>query len=134
MYFRREWPSGLRHCSKNQKVHRSNPIRHSTMLRDGTLLQGSQWLLSQKWKMQWSTLGEWGCPLNYGPRLAVGQPNSSQKILKNQRFTTVCLEVWIAQWKNPSYEKIWVKKLSNYSEGNFACCYHNQIFENKTTI
>ena len=33
-----------------------------------------------------------------------------------------------------SYEKILGKKLSNYSEENFACCYNNQIFEIKIII
>ena len=29
--------------------------------------------------MQWLTSGEWGCPLNNGPKLAMGLPNSSWK-------------------------------------------------------
>ena len=28
-------------------------------------------------KMQWLTFGEWGCPPDNDPKLAVGQPNSS---------------------------------------------------------
>ena len=31
------WPSGLRRCSKNQKVPGLNPTRHSAGLRDPTL-------------------------------------------------------------------------------------------------
>ena len=30
-------------------------------------------------KMQWLTSGEWGCPLNNNPTLAMGQPNSIKK-------------------------------------------------------
>ena len=32
---------------------------------------------SNMYKTQWLTSGEWGCPLDNGPKLAVGQPNSS---------------------------------------------------------
>ena len=35
-------------------------------------------------KTQWLTLGEWGCPLDNGLELVVGQPNSSWK--KNWNF------------------------------------------------
>ena len=37
-----EWPSGLRHCSKNWKVPGSNPTRRSARLRDPASLRGSQ--------------------------------------------------------------------------------------------
>ena len=33
-------------------------------------------------KTQWSTSSDWGCPINNGPKLAVGQPNSSKKKYK----------------------------------------------------
>ena len=33
--------------------------------------------------MQWLTLGEWSCSLGNGPKLAVGQPNSSWKEVVN---------------------------------------------------
>ena len=72
-----EWPRGLMYCSKNQKVPGSNPTRHSAGLREPTSFQGSWWPTGRKCKIQWSTSGEWGCPLNNGPKLAVGQPNSS---------------------------------------------------------
>ena len=35
-----EWPSGLRRCSKNQKVPGSNPTRRSAGLRDPAPLRG----------------------------------------------------------------------------------------------
>ena len=31
------------------------------------------------WKTQWLTSGEWGCPIENGPKLAEGQPNCSSK-------------------------------------------------------
>ena len=74
---RGEWPSGLRRCSKNRKVPGSNPTRRSAGLRDPTSLRGSRWPSGRKCKTQWLTSGEWGCPLDNGPKLAVGQPNSS---------------------------------------------------------
>ena len=36
-------------------------------------------------KMQRLTWGEWGCPLDNGPKLAVGQPNSSSKKIKKSQ-------------------------------------------------
>ena len=75
-----EWPSGLRRCSKNRKVPSSIPTRRSVGLRDPTLLRGSRWPSGRKCKKtQWLTSGEWGCPLDNGPKLAMGQPNSSFK-------------------------------------------------------
>ena len=72
-----EWPSGLRRCCKNQKVPGWSPTRHSAGLRDPISLWGSWWPLGWKCKMQWLTSGEWGCPLYNGPKLTVGQSNSS---------------------------------------------------------
>ena len=76
-----EWPSGLERCSKNRKVPGSNPTRRSAGLRDSTSLQGSRWPSGCKRKTQWLTSGEWVCPLDNGPKLAVGQPNSSWRKL-----------------------------------------------------
>ena len=73
------WPSGLRRCSKNRKVPCSNPTRRSAGLRDPTSLRGSWWPLGRKCNTQWLTSGEWGCPIDNGPKLALGQPNSSLK-------------------------------------------------------
>ena len=75
--YRGEWPSGLRRCSKNRKVPGSNPTRRSDGPRDPTSLRGSRWPPGRKWKTQCLTSGEWGCPLDNGPKLAVGQPSSS---------------------------------------------------------
>ena len=69
---RGEWPSGWRHCSKNWRVPSPNSTRHSARLMDPTLLRGSRWPSGRKYKTQWLTLGEWGCPLDNGPKLAVG--------------------------------------------------------------
>ena len=74
---RGEWPSGLWRCSKNRKVPGLNPTRRSAGLRDPTLLRGFRWPSSRKCKTQWLTSVEWECPLNNGPKLAVGQSNSS---------------------------------------------------------
>ena len=79
-----EWPSGLGRCSKNRKVSGSNPTRRSAGLRDPTSLRGSRWPPGRKCKTQWLTSGEWGCPLDNGPKLAVGQPNSSLKKRKKK--------------------------------------------------
>ena len=89
------WPSGLRRCNKNQKVPGSNPPRHSARLRDPTSLWGSRWPSGQKCKTQWLTSGEWGCPLDNDPKLAVRQPNSSLK--KKKKIHT------LASW--PKTEK-----------------------------
>ena len=83
-----EWPSGLRRCSKNRKVPGSNPTRCSAGLRDPTSLRGSWWPSGRKFKKtQWLTSGQWGCPLDNGPKLAVRQPNSSLK--KKKSFCSV---------------------------------------------
>ena len=79
------WPSGLRHCNKNRKVPGWNPTRHSVRLRDPTSLRGSWWSSSRKCKTQWLTLCGWGSPLDNGPKLVVGQPNSSFNKKKSQR-------------------------------------------------
>ena len=63
--------------NKNRKFPSSNPTRCSAGLRDLTSLRDSLWPSGRKCKMQWLALGEWGCPPNNGPKLAVGQPNSS---------------------------------------------------------
>ena len=76
-YFWGEWPSGLRRCSKNRKVLGSNPTRHLAGLRDPTSLQDSWWPLGRKCKTQWVVLGEWGCLVDNGPKLAMRQLNSS---------------------------------------------------------
>ena len=47
--------------------------------RDPILLQGSQWPLGQTCKNAVINIGWVGCPLDNGPKLAVGQPNSSLK-------------------------------------------------------
>ena len=54
-----EWPSGLRHCSKNRKVSGSNATRHSARFRVPTSLWGSWWPSGWKRKMQWLTSGDW---------------------------------------------------------------------------
>ena len=74
---RGEWPSGLRRCSKNRKVPGSITTRHSAGPRDPTSLRGSRRPPGRKCKTQWLKSGEWGCPLDNGPKLAVGQPNNS---------------------------------------------------------
>ena len=76
-----EWPSGLRRCGKNRKVPSSKPTRRSSRLRDPTSLRGSRWPSGRKCKKtQWLTSGEWGCPLDNDPKLAVGQPNKKKKM------------------------------------------------------
>ena len=72
-----EWPSGSRRCIRIGRIPVQNLTRRSARLRDPTSLRGSQWPSGQKCKMQWLTLSQWGCPLDNGPKLAVGQPNSS---------------------------------------------------------
>ena len=42
-------------------------------------LKDYRWPLGQKSKIQWLTSGEWGCPLDNDPKLALGQPKSSLK-------------------------------------------------------
>ena len=42
VWMRGEWPSGLRHCSKNRKVPGSIPTRRSARLWDPTSLRGSR--------------------------------------------------------------------------------------------
>ena len=74
---RGEWPSGLRRCSKNRKVPGSITTRRSAGPRDPTSLRGSRRPPGRKCKTQWLKSGEWGCPLDNGPKLAVGQPNNS---------------------------------------------------------
>ena len=81
-YFRREWASGLSCCNHNRNDLDSNHARHSAGLRDPTLLWGSRDLRVKYVKTQWLTSGEWGCLLDNGPKLVVGQPNRS--FLKNQ--------------------------------------------------
>ena len=39
---RGEWLSGLTRCSKNRKVHGSNPTRHSVGFRESTSLRSSR--------------------------------------------------------------------------------------------
>ena len=59
-------------------------------------LRGSRWLSGRKCKTQWLTLGEWGRPLDNGPKLPVGSQiavkkknpwssNISQNFEKNQK-------------------------------------------------
>ena len=64
-----EWPSGLR--IKRLLVWTALGAQP----RDPTSLWGSQWPSS--WSWSWVTSGEWGCPLDNGPKLAMGQPNNS---------------------------------------------------------
>ena len=64
-------------CNKIWKVPSSNPTGHLAKLTDPTWLQGSQWPLGQKLKSQWLTLCDKPCHLENGPKLAMGQPNSS---------------------------------------------------------
>ena len=61
----------------NRNVPGSILNRRSAGLRDPTSLRGSRWPSGRKCKRQWLTSGEWGCPLDNDPKLAVGQPNSS---------------------------------------------------------
>ena len=78
-----EWPSGLRRCSKNQKVPGSNSTRRSAGLRDPTSLRGFRWPSGRKCNTQWLTSGEWGCPLDNGPKwggkIAVKKKSSKHK-------------------------------------------------------
>ena len=85
-----EWPSGLRHCS-NWKVPCSKPTKCLARIWDPTLLWGSWWPLGRKCKTQWLTTGEWGCPLDNGPKLAMGQLNSSLKKKSNGSLTFILL-------------------------------------------
>ena len=89
-----EWPSGLRHCS-NWKVPCSKPTKCLARIWDPTLLWGSWWPLGRKCKTQWLTTGEWGCPLDNGPKLAMGQLNSSLKKKKDMAASLLsyCSEV-----------------------------------------
>ena len=87
------WPSGLRRCSKNRKVPGSIPTRRSAGLWDPTSLRGSRWPSGRKCKTQWLTSGEWGCPLDNGPKLAMGQPNSS---LKKKKILYICQDTFIS--------------------------------------
>ena len=108
---RGEWPSVLKHCSKYHKVPSSNPIRHLAWLRDPISLRGSQWPSGQKCKMQWLTSGEWGYPLDNGPKMDVGQPNSSLK--KSNIFFVLSLHKTVTRfvercfWYKNSIKKLW---------------------------
>ena len=53
-----EWPSGLRHCSKNRKVPNSNPIRCYAGLRDQPCYEAPADLQVENLK-HWLTSGEW---------------------------------------------------------------------------
>ena len=73
----REWPSGLRRCDQNGKVSGSNPTRRLAGLWDPTMHEAPGDPRVEYVKRKWLTLGEWDCLLDNGPKLAVGQPNSS---------------------------------------------------------
>ena len=70
----------------------SNPTLHSAWLRDPVSLQGSRWPSGRicKKNRKWLTSGEWGCLLDNGQKLAVGQPNSSlKKTKKTSRWSPI---------------------------------------------
>ena len=57
-----------------------NKLNASASLWDPTSLRRSWWPSGQKFiKMQWLTSGEWDCPLNNDPKLAIGKPHSRYK-------------------------------------------------------
>ena len=58
----------------------------SSKLNTASSLRGSWWPSGRKCKAQSVTLGEWGCPLNNGRKMAVGQPNSSLKKLSFRHY------------------------------------------------
>ena len=144
---RGEWPSVLKHCSKYCKVPSSNPIRHLAWLRDPTSLRGSQWPSAQKCKMQWLTSGEWGYPLDNGPKMDVGQPNSSLKKSNRffvlslhkavMRFAERCFDTKIAsksfghqRLRSQSFphENHYKSVMKNSHQGCGLCCLHLPIF------
>ena len=65
---------GLRCCSKNRKVHGSNPTRRSAGLETQTSLRG------RKCQTQWLTSGECGCPLDNAQSWVLGNQIAIKKI------------------------------------------------------
>ena len=60
----------------------SNPTRCPVRLGDPTSLRGSRWLSGRRWIAS----VEWGCPLDNGPKFAVGLPNNSYSEIPSYLF------------------------------------------------
>ena len=60
----------------------SNPTRCPVRLGDPTSLRGSRWLSGRRWIAS----VEWGCPLDNGPKFAVGLPNNSCREIPSYLF------------------------------------------------
>ena len=86
-----EWPSGLRCIIRvgrfrfkptNPPPPPPFPPHHQLGSRPGIgtqpLYECSWWTSDRNCKTQWLTSGEWGCPPDNGPELALGEPNSSK--------------------------------------------------------
>ena len=72
-----EWPSGLRHWIRIGRFLVQTPLDTQPGLGAQPRYKTPQWPLGWICKTQWLTLGELGCFLDNGPRVAVGQPNCS---------------------------------------------------------
>ena len=74
---REERPSGLRRSDQNRKVPVQTQLGALLGLGVQPRYDAPGDHPAQYVKRKWVTSGEWGCLLDNGPMLAVGQPNSS---------------------------------------------------------
>ena len=91
----------------NQKDLGSKPTRHSIEFWNPISLWGSRWISGGiKNPTEWLTLSWWGWHLMGGPKLAMGQPSSSLKTIKQIKkvFTMKCINNYrqVLQQTTPS--------------------------------
>ena len=72
-----EWYSGLRYYNRIRRVLVQTPLGICPGLVTQPHYEASCDLWIKIVKTQWLISNEWGCPLDNGPKLAVGWPNSS---------------------------------------------------------
>ena len=113
-----EWSSRLRHCDQNWRVLGSNPTRKPRYEAPGDIQVEIA-------KMQGLTSGWWGCPLENGPKLTVGQPNSNLKKYSRFYYVRNCKKKFIFRRSTMFMTK---------KKPVFTCFHKNKLSSDKSFI